>query len=380
MRKEKNFDVAVIGAGAMGSAVLYHLAKRGVKACGIEQFGIAHDRGSSHGDTRIIRKAYFEHPDYVPLLNRSYELWNELAEECGEKLMVNNGLIVAGEPDSETIISLRRCYRKYEISHECWTANETIDHFPQFRIPHNYEVFYDPFGGFLFVEKCVEQHLKLAQNAGAILFTDEQVVDWQRESNGFHINTSARILFADKLIFTMGAWSKRILEHIGISMEIWRKEVYWHGGKSMSDCQPDRFPVYYIERDYGHFYGFPTINEKGLKVAEHEKSNIIAFPEQLDNEIEPKDEQIIMRFLSDCLPGVEQRRNHFSLCMYSKTPDNNFILDVHPENSNIIIGAGFSGHGFKFSPVVGEILTDFALDGRTRHPIDFFRIKRFLNH
>ena len=374
---KKYFDVAVIGCGGMGCGALYHLAKRGVKVCGIEQYGIAHNLGSSHGETRIIRKAYFEHPDYMPLLNRSYELWDDLAQETGKKLMVQNGLIVGGKPDSETIVNLEKCYQKYSEPHECWTVAETRKRFPQFRIPEDSTVFYDPFGGFLFVETCVQVHLEAAQKLGAELFTSEKVLEWRRDRDGFCIQTTNGEIFADRLVLSMGAWSKNYLAQLGIQIDIWRKEVYWFRSHNLASFKPDQFPVYFFETSYGTFYGFPAINEKGLKIAEHSKSNIIETADEVNRNLESLDEEELLRFLSEYIPNAGQERTDYSVCMYSKTSDDDFILDNHPQDSNIVLAAGFSGHGFKFTPIVGEIMADLTLNGTTEHPIDFLRLSRF---
>lgn len=374
-----SYDIIILGAGGMGSATLYQLARRGVKACGIEQFGPAHDRGSSHGESRIIRKAYFEHPDYVPLLNRSFKLWDLISLELGKELQVWNGLIVAGKPGSATIKGLESCYRKHELPHERWTTTETCKHFPQFELPIEYDVFYDPFGGYLKVEQCVEANIQLARKHGADIFFNEQILSWQANSSGVSVKTDRRELSAGKLIITPGAWATALLASIGIHVEIWRKVLVWYQSEGLDIFTPDIFPTYYVEMDYGGFYGFPVISERGFKAAEHLHPDVVSDPNEINRNLLPGDEVLLLRFLADIFPAITQpAQTAHQVCMYTKSPDDNFILGLHPEHENVVIGAGFSGHGFKFVPVIGEILADLALKGATKHPIDFLQLDRFI--
>ncbi|MFQ5629450.1 MAG: N-methyl-L-tryptophan oxidase, partial [bacterium] len=369
----------VLGAGGMGSATLCQLARRGVKGCGIEQFGPGHDRGSSHGESRIIRKAYFEHPDYVPLLNRSFDLWDVISQETRQELQVWNGLIVAGKPGSATIKGLESCYRKYELPHERWTTSETCKHFPQFEFSLDYDVFYDPFGGYLKVEQCVQANIELARKHGADIFFNEKILSWQANDSSVLVKTDRRELHAGALIITPGAWATSLLASIAIEVEIWRKVLVWYQSPDLDIFTPDIFPTYYVEMDYGGFYGFPVISEKGFKAAEHLHANIISEPDKVERALLLEDEKPLLSFLADVFPSItEPTRTAHQVCMYTKSPDDHFILGCHPEHKNVVIGAGFSGHGFKFAPVIGEILADLALNGETEHPIEFLKLDRFI--
>ncbi|MCH8018637.1 N-methyl-L-tryptophan oxidase [candidate division KSB1 bacterium] len=373
----EKYDIVILGVGGMGSATLYTLAKRGLKVCGIEQFDLAHDRGSSHGETRLIRKAYFEHPDYIPLLNRAYDLWYEVEKEAGVQLFVKNGLVVAGKPNSEVIKGLDLCYEKHDLPHEKITVNEARKRFPQFHLPENFVVYYDPIAGFLHVEKSVEQFADLARGYGATLHTNEKVLNWQPKQNHISIKTDCREIVADKLIITAGAWANQEMLSLGIDFDIWRKVLFWYDSPEISNYKLGNFPSFYVELDFGGFYGFPAINPLGLKIGEHEIPGLTAQPDKLTRTLQPDDEPVVLRFFEKVFPGFQPTRTNFTVCMYTITPDFNFILDRHPENENVIIGAGFSGHGFKFAPVIGEILADLAIDGSTSHPIDFLRLTRF---
>lgn len=374
----ENYDMVVLGVGGMGSAVLYTLAKRGFRVCGIEQFGVAHDRGSSHGQTRIIRKAYFEHPHYLPLLNRSYQLWKVLESASGQRLQVRTGLMLAGKPGSKTIKGLERCYAEDAQPHERLSRQKAGNRFPQFRLADGMVVFYDPLAGFLYVEKCVEQHVRLAIAFGATLHTNEAVVSWQAANDRVLVRTAKRQIIGEKLVITAGAWAVRELAVLGLDFEIWRKVVFWYDSPHISQYALHRFPVFYVETEYGHFYGFPAIDELGLKVAEHMRPNPIRDPSQVNRALEAGDEPPVLRFLGETFTNFLPAPKRFSVCMYTRTADGNFILDVHPQHENVIIAAGFSGHGFKFAPVVGEILGDLAVQGGTSHPIDFLRIQRLM--
>lgn len=375
--KTQKYTCVVLGLGGMGSAALYTLAKRGVSVCGIEQFGAAHDRGSSHGETRIIRKAYFEHPDYIPLLNRSYDLWEELQSAARQPLFVRCPMIVAGKPDAEVIKGLELCYRRYDLPYERWNAAEARQRYPQFRLPDDFVVYFDPIAGFLHVEACVASHIHLAKELGATVFLNEKVIFWRDDKNGVLVKTHRREVAAEKLIITAGAWTGSALASLKLPLEVWRRVVFWYTSSNLSEFEMGRFPIFYIESERGGFYGFPVINESGLKVAEHTTPQVIPEPDKLNRDLEAHDERSALEFLQQFLPQLQPRRTKFSVCMYTMTPDGNFITDRHPHFPNVTLAAGFSGHGFKFATVGGEILSDLAMEGTTQHPIDFLRLYRF---
>jgi len=372
-----SYDVIILGVGAMGSAAMYELAKRGVNVCGIEQFGVAHDRGSSHGETRMMRKAYFEHPDYIPLLHRTYDLWQELQAESGTKLFVQNGLLVAGSTDSDVISGLDLCYSQHPLPHEKLNAAQARRRFPQFHFDDEAVIYYDPLAGFLLVEKCVEQNANLAVDKGAALFSNERVLSWQSREGQVSVTTEKRQLQAEKLIITTGAWAKPELEKLGIKVEIWRKVMFWYRSTQMESGLSQRLPCFYFATSNGGFYGFPAVTDRGIKVGEHESAEICPNPEQLNRELRPEDEPAVLQFLQQMLPGLPLEKTGFAVCMYTVTPDHHFIVDFHPEQENVILAAGFSGHGFKFAPVIGEILGDLTTYGTTTLPADFLRLQRF---
>ena len=238
----EQYDAIVVGAGGMGSAALYHLARRGVRACAVERFAIAHDRGSSHGDTRIIRKAYLEHPDYVPLLHRAYTLWEELEAEGGEELFARVGLLLAGDPGTEAMRGQAACYRQHDLPHETLDADELANRYPDFPLPPDYSAFYDPLGGFLRVEDCVRRHADLARAYGAVIYEGEVVRSWRGEGGGVVVETDRRRLCAERLILSAGAWAVPELHRLGVSARAVRKVQLWYGGRGVGRYRQGEFP------------------------------------------------------------------------------------------------------------------------------------------
>lgn len=374
---ESNYDVIVLGLGGMGSAAMYHLAKCGARVCGIERHGIAHDRGSSHGMSRIIRKAYFEHPDYIPLLERAYALWEKLEEESGQELFIKSGLILSGVPESLLMRGLKACYAAYELPHRTFDAATARAEFPQFTLPDDHIVYYDPLAGYVSPEACIEQLVTLAQQQGADLLIHEDALAWRAEGSSVTVSTNQREISAGALVLTAGPWAAASLAELGVTLTVLRKVQLWYDSPEIDRYRSGEIPCFYIDADYGSFYGFPAFTELGIKVAEHTGGSPVDDPDHLNRGLEPEDETGVLRLLSDTFPSMQPRRTHFSACMYSMTPDHHFIIDKHPYHDNVIVAAGFSGHGFKFASVVGEILADLAVDGTTMHSINFFRLDRF---
>ena len=373
----ERYDVIVLGLGAMGSAALYDLARRGVRALGIERHGVAHGFGSSHGVTRVIRKAYFEHPNYIPLLNRAYENWTRLQEESGEPLFVPTGLLVAGPPDSAVIEGLSRCYAEHDLPHERLNAMEAMARHPQFALPRDYAAFFDPSGGYLLAEECIEHSLRLAEERGAEVLLHEETTAWKADSDGVRVFTEHGEYEAGALVVTAGPWSADALRELNLPLSLRRKVQLWYATPDAAPYSEGAMPVFYVAADYGGFYGFPARDEDGLKLAEHTGGDPLDNPDTLNRGLEPQDEEKALRFLAETLPGFEPERRRFSVCMYTMTPDEHFIIDRHPEHPNVALAAGFSGHGFKFASVVGEILADLATEGRTDLPVDFLSLGRF---
>lgn len=370
------YDVIVLGVGGFGSGTFDHLARRGVRVLGLEQFGIAHDRGSSHGETRIIRKAYFEHPDYVPLLVRAYELWSDLQSSAGRELWNLCGLMLAGPPEGEAIAGAKLAAQMHRLSLEELKLSAARTRFPGFRFRDDFSVVFEADAGFLHVEECVLAHIERAVENGAVMKTGERVLAWSSDGKSIRVRTTQAEYHAGRLVVTAGAWAGRILADLAIPLEVVRKPVFWHNVKTRDYDVTNGASAYLFDMPAGQFYGFPSLDGKSLKVAEHTGGEPVSDPLALDRGIHDSDLRPIRSFLTESMPNVTPDPVRHSVCMYTLSPDRHFIVDRHPQYENVAIGAGFSGHGFKFTSVIGEALADLALDGKTSLPIGFLSLNR----
>ncbi|MGZ8179903.1 N-methyl-L-tryptophan oxidase [Williamsia sp. SKLECPSW1] len=371
--------VIVIGLGGMGSAAAHHLAERGASVVGLERFRPAHDRGSSHGGSRIIRQAYFEDPAYVPLLLRSYELWERLGVDSGREVHRITGGVFAGPAESTTVAGSLRAARDYGLGHEVLTADEIATRFPGFAPAPDHIGVYEHLAGFARPEVTVRAHIDLAQAAGADLRFGVEVLDWADTGDAVRVTTDQGVLHADRLVVCPGAWAPELLADLDAGIRIERQVMYWFdlapGAPAMVDA-----PIYIHETDRGEqIYGFPAIDgpDGGIKTAFFRKG-IDCSPDTVDRVVHPDEAQAMLDRLRLLIPGAGSDDDastsmlHAATCMYSTTPDHDFVIAHHPRHPRVAVACGFSGHGFKFVPVVGEILADLVLDGGTSHPIGIF--------
>lgn len=374
----EHYDCIVIGTGGVGSAALFHLAQRGVRALGIDRFPPGHDRGSSHGNTRLIRLAYMEHPDYVPLLRRAYTLWADLSERCAQQLYTETGLLEVGPADGFMVPGVRASARAHGLTVDELSAAEAEQRFPGFRIPPSMTAVFEQQAGYLRVEACVVAHIDHAQQAGAQLCSNEVVRAWRADGRGVVVTTDRAEYAAERLIITAGAWAGQLLGELGIPFTIRRKSLFWY---ELDDPVYDQSgcPCYFYETPEGNFYGFPPTDGFGLKVAEHSGGQSVSDPLGLDRSVYAHDQEQVERFLVSYLPGVSRRRQHHVVCMYTMSPDEHFVVDRHPEHPQVAFVAGLSGHGFKFASVLGEILSQLALDGQTPLATGFLGCQRFFS-
>ncbi len=371
------FDVVVIGLGAMGSAALLNLARRGVRAAGIERFTPGHDKGSSHGETRIIRLGYFEHPSYVPLLRRTYQLWRELEAECGRQLVHITGIAEIGPPEGEVVAGTLRASREHGLPHEVLDAEELMRRFPAFRIPDHYAGVVQPDGGFLDVEPSIDAMIALAKAAGAQVRTGETVRAIVPAANGVRIETDHGTIEAGAAIVAAGAWVSKLLPNLPVRLRVTRQVQAWFQPQDAAPFAAGRFPVFLLESRHGVHYGFPPHGGAGVKIAKHHASDQAIDPDTVDRAISATDEALIRAALADHIPAANGRMTGAKTCLYTVTPDHDFIIDAVPSVANVIVASPCSGHGFKFAPVIGEILGDLATEGATRHDISRFRLGRF---
>jgi sarcosine oxidase len=374
----ERYEAIVVGVGGVGSAALYELARRGVRALGIDRFNPPHDRGSTHGHTRVIRQAYFEHSDYVPLLRESYKLWGELESATNSRLFHQVGLIEIGPADGVVVPGVLRAADEHGLAVEPLTSQQVQGRWPGIRFEGDLVGVFEPAAGYLLVEDCVRAHIDAARAAGAELLTHAEVTDVSTIERGVDIRTiDGRVYRADQVILAEGAWSAQMLTPMGIACEIRRKSLFWFAADRAEYNVANGMPVFLFELPAGVFYGFPKLDERGVKFAEHSGGRMVDDPLTVDRSIDQHERQRLVDVLADHLPGVSAIVNDHAVCLYTMSPDEHFILDRHPTLPNVVFAAGLSGHGFKFTPVLGRALADLALDGGTDLPIEFLSLDRF---
>ncbi len=377
------YDVIVLGLGGMGSAAAYHLAQRGQRVLGLERFAPAHAHGSSHGRSRVVRVAYFEDPAYVPLLLRAYELWRDAEKRLQRPLLTVTGGLMLGQEDGPLVAGSRRSAREHGLPHELLTTPELARRYPQLRLSPGTVALLDLQAGYVDPEASVKAHLQLAAAAGAELHFTEPALSFSTDPCGdrVQVQTERGTYTAGRLVITAGPWAPQLLCELGLPLRVERHVLYWFGtSRGLEAFSPAVFPVYIWERDDGvHFYGFPHQPgpPDGVKVAFFHVGRPCA-PETIDRVVHPEEIAAMQRCVREHIPGLDGPLVHAATCMYTCTPDGHFLIDHHPRYANVIIGSPCSGHGFKFVPVIGEILADLATDGTTRHPIALFGISRFL--
>lgn len=371
------YDLIVIGVGGMGSATVYHAARRGLKVLGLEQFDIPHAQGSSHGVNRIIRLAYYEHPSYVPLLRRAYELWRELENRVGERLLIITGGIDAGREDSRTIQGSLLSCKQHHLPHEQLDAAALRRRFPGYQLAADMVGIYQPDAGFLLSERCIVAHVAAAQELGAEVHARERVLAWHVEDQGVSVTTTRDTYRARKLVVTAGAWARTIvpaLQHVAVPE---RQVLIWTQPLKPEYFRLGAFPVFNFEAPEGRFYGFPVYGIPGFKLGKyHHRNERVDDPDRMDRECHPEDEEVLRVGIRRYFPDADGPTMALKACLFTNSPDEHFILDRLPESPHVGVAAGFSGHGFKFCSVIGEIMTQLVVEGGTRHDIRLFRLDR----
>jgi len=381
------YDVIVVGLGAMGSASAYALAARGQRVLGIEQFGPAHSMGSSHGGTRIVRKAYFEKPDYVPLLVRSYQLWDELSAAAGRQLFTRCGALMIGRPDSAVVAGTLESARRWSLPHEVLDPAGLRARYPQFELSADQLAVYEADAGFVDPEATVRANLELAAAAGAELRFDTVVEQLELTPDGVHLVAGGVELHAPRAVIATGAWAGRLSGPDGYPIKAQRQTVHWFRPlTSVTDYDPDRFPVYLWSlpvppgAERLEVYGFPhQPGDEGVKAAlYHDWSEPDVDPDTVRRTVTAAEQDGLRQLLSQALPGLTGDCVTSQVCLYPATPDDDFLLGIHPgSDGRLVLALGFSGHGFKFVPVVGEVVADLVVDGATRHEIGFLSPERY---
>jgi len=374
----RGFDVIVIGLGGMGSAAAYHLARRGRRVLGLEQFQPLHELGSSHGLTRIIRLAYHEDPSYVPLLRRAYELWHELETDAGEQLLITTGSLEGGPDDGTTFIGALEAARQHDIPHEVLDADELRLRYPAYAgFDDATRVVYQPDGAFLLAEPTMRAHHDGARRRGADLRFGEVVRSWEPAGDGVRVVTEAGTFEAERLVVCAGAWARTLVPSLERLAVPERQVLAWLTPKRPELFEVDRFPVFLIDVEEGSFYGFPLHDGHGFKLGKYHHRFEPIDPDDPDRSVHAEDEALLRAFADRYFPDGAGPTEMLKACLFTNSPDEHFVLDRLPDAPQVAVFAGESGHGYKFCSVVGEVLADLVIDGATRHDIGLFRIDRF---
>lgn len=350
------FSVIVAGLGAMGSAVAFHLARRGVRVIGLDRFAPPHPFGSSHGESRIIREAYFEHPAYVPLVQRAYRLWQELEVLTGESLLRITGGVLLGAPESKIITGALRSAQSHGLAHEVLTASEVRKRFPALQPPETFIAVYEPRAGVLRPEACVAAHLRMAARYGTVLHFEEPVREWRAGEDGVEVITERGRYSADRMVWCLGAWLPAWLPAAPLWVE--RQVMFWfRPARDAENFAPGRCPIYIVEfAPERSFYGFPDLGA-GVKVARHHGGEPCA-PETVRRVVGEEEVEAMRGLLPRFLPGLSGPLMRTEVCLYTNTPDGHFLLDRHPEHPQVFVVSPCSGHGFKFSSAIGELVAE----------------------
>ncbi|MEB8346393.1 N-methyl-L-tryptophan oxidase [Flavobacteriaceae bacterium KMM 6898] len=380
----KHYDVIVVGVGSMGAPTCYNLAIRGAKVLGLEQFGIVHENGSHAGQSRMVRKAYFENPDYVPLLDTAYTLWTDLEDITGHKLFHKTGLFYTGPKHNELLEGVKLSAQKYNITINNLTERECLQQFPSFKLIENYEYLFEPDAGYVIPEQIIRLYTELAKSKGATILENQLVETWSDSNNVVTVRTNTATFTADKIIFTAGGFTNNLLPSQKNSLVPRRQITCWFQPKKPSLFSSENFPCFlYSTPDLpGAFYGFPLLStgdtkgNMGIKVGYHYPGEAID-PYTLHNFNHSKESRLIKEFMQSYIPEGYMSVLSTKSCIYTYTEDGNFILENHKDYQSVSVACGFSGHGFKLAPLVGEILADLCLEGKTKHPIGFLSSNRF---
>lgn len=372
------YDVIVLGVGGMGSAAAYHLAKRGQRVLALERFAIPHEMGSSHGFTRIIRLAYFEHPSYVPLLRRAYELWRALEHECGEQLLHVTGSIDAGVPGSRTFEGSRHSCEVHSLPHAILTSAQLSKRFPGFRLPGDLLAVLQPDGGFLVPERCILAHSTLAARHGAEIRSEERVIGWETTATGVRVTTERATYDAGQMVIAAGSWTQAMVPSLSPLLSPERQVLAWFDIADPGLFTPARFPVFNLDTDDRHWYGFPEHGTPGFKIGCYHHLREQVDPDTLDRTAVTEGDLSLLRDLvRRCFPAADGNPLLTKVCLFTNTPDEHFILDRLPGAPEVVVASACSGHGFKFCSVVGEIVADLVELDATHHDIGLHRLSRF---
>lgn len=371
-------DCVVLGTGGVGSFVLAELATRGLRVVGVDRFHPPHDRGSSHGATRLIRLAYCEHPHYVPLLQRAFAAWEGLEERSPEPLFLPTPLLEAGPADSPLVTGVRRAAREHGLELEELRPEEVRRRFPDLRLASEHQAVLEPRAGVLRVEAAIAERLVAARALGAELRTATTAVDWEATDAGVRVRLEGgETLHAGHLVLAPGALAPPLLGELDLELRVLRKVLLWYEPTRGAHTTDAGFVPFAVQGSDGRFfYGFPALDGRGVKVAEHTGGESVGDPLAVDRDLRPQDREAVDAFVARTLPGLRPRPREHAVCLYTCTADGHFVLDRHPASPRVALVSGLSGHGFKFAPVLAEALADLVALGGTELPVGFLGLDR----
>ncbi len=372
---KRDFDVIIIGGGTMGTAAAWALGRRGIKTLVLEQFQHVHSLGSHGGETRIIRHAYAESPEYVPLVLRADHLWQELEAETDEQILVRCGGVEVAAPGYDHARNARASADEHGLAYEWLLPAEATARWPGFQVPDDWDVLYSLDSGFLLTEPALRGMAAVAADSGAVILENTPATTWGAEQDRVWVQAGSDQYDAEALIITAGAWAGRLLGALGIPIEVRRKTLWWQRLKDLDAYRPERFPVFISDSAAGEIYGFPVFGTQGLKIANHAGGEP-TDPDLVDRTTRPGENRDCLNLAAQLLPGVMSGVVKSAVCLYAMTPDTDFIVDRDPRTARVVFGAGFSGHGFKFAPAIGELLADLVVNPASA-PIPRLRFSRF---
>ncbi|HUJ99261.1 MAG TPA: N-methyl-L-tryptophan oxidase [Stellaceae bacterium] len=373
----KHFDTIVVGIGGMGSAALWQLARRGQKVLGLERFDLGHGMGSSHGFNRIIRLAYFEHPSYVPLLRRAYELWRETETLSGETLLYVTGGLDAGLEDGRVVRGSLAACKAHDLPHEVLTGKEIARRFPGYRVPAYYAAVYQPDAGFVASERAILTHAALAIAAGADIHGREKVLALEPMQGRVVVVTDRARYEAGRVVVSAGAWVSDLVPALRSTAVPERQVLGWFQPRKPALFTPDVFPVSNLLTEFGHYYQFPIWGLPGFKIGLYHHLREHGHADALSREPTAADEEALRQALRTIFPDADGPTLRLAACLFTNTPDEHFLIDTLPDHPEIVLASPCSGHGFKFASVIGEVLADLAVTGTSRMDLSLFSYARF---
>jgi sarcosine oxidase len=374
----RSCDVAVVGLGAMGSATAYALAQRGVRVIGFDRYEPPHDRGSSHGESRVIRMAYFEDPSYVPLLGLAFEHWHRLEAATGESILTITGILEAGCRGAPLVQGSVTSAIEHNLPHELLTPRQVRARFPALSLPADWDCVFQPDGGVLRPERAIQLFLAAAQGLGADLRFKTAVRSVQPVDDHVEVQLeSGELIESGSVVLASGPWISQLLPELRSQLVLTRQPLVWFRPRDQELVRADRMPVFFLQTRDDLIYGFPDLFGSGVKVASHLSGGYLSSADAVRQEVTQDERAHLAAVLHRYVPAASGDPYRATTCVYTRAPDGHFVLGLHPRHPQIIIASPCSGHGFKFASIFGEVIADLATTQSTDKPIDLFRPGRF---